>query len=118
MEGNTPPLVERKTRKSKKGESSPDSFKIEGYILLMVTDTIFPYAFSFLNNMFDKTRKIEANQLQLGEKEMSKLEPLADQAASYLSININPIAGFLIVSAMMYSNNLLYLRSNIEPNKK
>lgn len=112
------PGVEKTTRKKKKGQSDPDSFRIEGYILLLITDTVFPFAFAALNNMLDKRIKISAVDLQLDEKQMSKLEPLADQAADYMAINLNPIAGFFLMSTFMYGNNLLTLRMSFEVSMK
>lgn len=112
------PGVEKTTRKKKKGQSDPDSFRIEGYILLLMTDTVFPFAFAALNNMLDKRIKISAVDLQLDEKQMSKLEPLADQAADYMAINLNPIAGFFLMSTFMYGNNLLTLRMSFEVSMK
>ena len=104
------PFIETTKRKKKKGESSPDSFRIEGYILLLVTDTVFPFAFAFLNNMLDKKIKIDATELQLSEQDFNKLEPLADQAADYMAVNLNPVAGFLLVSTFMYGNNVMIAR--------
>jgi hypothetical protein len=109
------PLFEKTRRKKKKGESSPDSFRVEGYVLLLVTDTIFPFAFAFINNALDKRVKVQADELQLADKDFAKLEPLADQAADYMSINLNPIAGFFLVAAFMYSNNLIMIRTSKEP---
>ena len=112
------PGVEKTTRKKKKGQSDPDSFRIEGYILLLITDTVFPFAFAALNNMLDKRIKISAVDLQLDEKQMAKLEPLADQAADYMAINLNPIAGFFLMATFMYGNNLLTLRMSFEVSMK
>jgi len=112
------PGVEKTNRKKKKGQSDPDSFRIEGYILLLITDTVFPFAFAALNNMLDKRIKISAVDLQLDEKQMAKLEPLADQAADYMAINLNPIAGFFLMSTFMYGNNLLTLRMSFEVSMK
>ena len=108
------PLIEGTKRKRKKGESSPESFRVEGYVLLLVTDTIFPFTLAFLNNIIDKKVKVEMTQLQLCENDFKKLEPLADQAADYMSINLNPIAGFLLISTFMYANNLISVRMQIE----
>jgi hypothetical protein len=108
------PLVEKTRRKAKKGESSPDSFRISGYILLLITDTVFPFTFSFINNMLDKKTKVQPTDLQLNDKDFKNLEPLADQAADYMAINLNPIAGYLIMSTFMYSNNLIMFRMTLE----
>jgi hypothetical protein len=108
------PLIEKTRKRAKKGESSPESFRIEGYVLLLITDTVFPFTFSFINNLMDKKIKVDAQDLQLTQKDFDKLEPLADQAANYMSINLNPIAGFLLVSTFMYSNNLIMIRTHKE----
>jgi hypothetical protein len=108
------PLFTTERKKRKRGESSPDSFRIEGYILLMVIDTVFPFSLSWLNNMFDKRVKVPATALMLNEKQQKELEPLADQAADFLAIHINPVAGFLLVTTFLYSSNLIQARMNIE----
>jgi hypothetical protein len=111
--GAKPPLFSTERKKRKRGESSPDNFRIEGYILLMVIDTVFPFSLSWLNNMFDKRVKIPATRLMLTEKQFKELEPLADQAADYLAIHVNPVVGFLLVSSFLYSNNLIQARIEI-----
>ena len=108
------PLFETTRKKKKRGESSPDSFRIEGYVLLLITDTVFPFAFAFVNNWIDKRIKITASELQLSEKDFDKLEPLADQATDYMSVGLNPLVGFALVSTFMYSNNLLLIRAEKE----
>lgn len=111
------PLIEKTTRKKKKGESSPESFRVEGYILMLLVDSIFPLAFSTINNMLDKRIKINSYDLALDEKDFKKLEPLADQAADYMAVNLNPIAGFFLVATFMYGNNVINLRMSIEKEK-
>lgn len=113
----TKPPFEKTTRRKKKGESSPDSIRIEGYILVLVTDTVFPFGFAALNNMLDKKIKVNASDLILTEKQAKELEYLADQAADYMQVNINPIAGFFIAASFMYGNNLLAIRMNFEKSK-
>jgi hypothetical protein len=112
------PVIEKTTRKKKKGESSPDSFRVEGYILMLVVDTVFPFAFSTINNMLDKRIKIQSYDLALNDKDFKKLEPLADQAADYMAVNLNPIAGFFLVATFMYGNNVINLRMQVENNLK
>jgi hypothetical protein len=105
------PLITKEKRKRKKGESSPESFRIEGYILLLATDTAFPTILAFINNMVDKKhRKITADELRLAEKDFNKLEPLADQAADYMTVHLNPIAGFFIIATFMYANNIIAVK--------
>ena len=112
------PPVEKTTRRKKKGESSPDSTRIEGYILVLVTDTVFPFGFAAINNMLDKRIKINASDLVLSEKQAKELEYLADQAADYMQVNINPIAGFFIAASFMYGNNLMTIRMNFNKSDK
>ena len=113
------PIITKEKRKRKRGESSADSFRIEGYILLLATDTLFPTLLAWVNNMVDKKhKKLMASDLQLAQKDFDKLEPLADQAADYMSVNLNPIAGFFLVSAFMYTNNMIVIKMSNEPIKK
>jgi hypothetical protein len=110
------PIITKEKRKRKKGESSADSFRIEGYILLLATDTLFPTLLAWVNNFVDKKhKKLMASDLQLSQKDFDKLEPLADQAADYMSVNLNPIAGFFLVSAFMYTNNMIVVKMSAEP---
>lgn len=113
------PLFEVSRKKKSKRSTSPDSMRVEGYVLMMVIDTVYPAGMSFLNNMLDKRTKIRADELSLSEHDFAKLEPLADQAADYLSINLNPVAGFFLVATFMYGNNLINVRmEKLVPDKK
>ena len=105
-----PPLFERKKRKAKKGESDPNSFRMQGYLLLLGVDTLFPAILSFANNMLDKKHKLTTAEIKLNDADFKSLEPLADQAADYMSINLNPIAGFFIMSSLLYANNIITLK--------
>ena len=107
------PLVERKRKKISKTNSDPDTFRINGYILLLVVDTVFPFAFTMIHNMFEKRFRIENNDISLNDKQQKELEPLANQAADYMQINVNPIAGFFITTGLMYGANMFAFRSSI-----
>lgn len=111
IEGEEKPLITRERKKRAKKDSKPDSFKLEGYILLMLVDSIFPLAISFLNNWLSKTVKVTSEELSLTDAQLKKLEPLADQAADYLSFNVNPVAGFFLVTSLSYASNLTMLRN-------
>ena len=82
----------------------------------MIVDTVFPFALSGINNLLDKRIKIQPQQLSLNDKDFEKLEPLADQAADYMNINLNPIAGFMPMAVFIYGNNLLNVRMQITLN--
>ena len=86
--------------------------------MILVTDTVFPMAFAGLNNLLDKKVKIKSNQLMLNEEQKTALMPLADQAAKYLSININPVVGYLIVSTIFYGNNFINLKADLSTGVK
>ena len=105
------PLITKEKRKRKKGESSPDTFHVEGYILLLAVDTLFPTILALVNNMVDKKhKKLTASDLALAEKDFAKLEPLADQAADYMTVHLNPIAGFFLIASFMYANNMIVIK--------
>jgi len=105
------PLITKEKRKRKKGESSPDAFHVEGYILLLAVDTLFPTILALVNNMVDKKhKKLTASDLALAEKDFAKLEPLADQAADYMTVHLNPIAGFFLIASFMYANNMIVIK--------
>ena len=107
-EKKEPPLITKEKRKRKKNESSAESFHVEGYILLLAVDTLFPTILAVVNNMVDKKhKKLIASDLALAQKDFDKLEPLADQAADYMTVHLNPIAGFFLISSFMYANNMI-----------
>ena len=83
---------------------------MQGYLLLLGVDTIFPAILSFANNMLDKKHKLTVAEIKLNDADFKSLEPLADQAADYMSINLNPIAGFFIMSSLLYANNVITLK--------
>jgi len=109
-QGATKPLVERTRKKIPKNDSQPDSFRIDGYMLMLLTDTVAPFLFAMIHNMLEKRFKIEATQLALTSEQNAKLTPLAAAAADYLQFNINPVLGFFLMSGVMYGNNLYMLR--------
>jgi hypothetical protein len=112
-------LITREKRARKKGAANAESFHIEGYILLLATDTVFPTMLSVVNNMIDKKhQKLKADDLRLSQTDFDKLEPLADQAAAFLSVQLNPVAGFFLVSAFMYANNMIAIKMKLTNGNK
>jgi hypothetical protein len=106
--------ITKTRRKNKKGASSPDSFHVSGYILLLAIDTVFPTALSLANNLIDKKHdKVKPEQLRLSEKDFNELEQLANQAADYLTINLNPLAGFALAALFMYTNNFIAVKAGL-----
>ena len=112
-EGAIKPPIKRTRAKKKRGESDPDYFRIEGYILLVACDVVFPGIMVLLNNKILKRQKIDIEQLQLDEKEGKKLEPLANQCADYLMIHMNPIWGFTITAGILYGNHYIKLTTRM-----
>lgn len=107
-------LITREKRARKKGAASAESFHIEGYILLLATDTLFPTVLAIVNNMVDRKHdKLKTDDLRLSQQDFDKLEPLADQAAAFMSVQLNPVAGFFIVSAFMYANNMIAVKMQL-----
>jgi len=107
-------LITREKRARKKGATSAESFHIEGYILLLATDTLFPTVLAIVNNMIDRKHdKLKTDDLRLSQQDFDKLEPLADQAAAFMSVQLNPVAGFFIVSAFMYANNMIAVKMQL-----
>jgi hypothetical protein len=112
----TPPSTEqpiiRRTRKKVDKKGTAESTYLQGYILLVIVDTAYPFGLSWLNNLMDKKIKVKVEELKLTPQQFKELEPVADQAAQYLEININPVASFFLVSSFMYANNLIMARGN------
>lgn len=75
---------------------------VTGYILLLVLDVAIPNLLAFL--IFRK-KKIDITKIQLTPKQLRELEPIADQAAKYLNLQINPLLVLIASMGAMYMNN-------------
>lgn len=101
----------KKKRQPRKTKSKDPEFRLEGYVILMIIDTIFPTAIVMINNMVNKKFKIESDEIGLSEDQYKKLEPLADNAADFISVKLNPVVGLFLMSTFMYGSNYMFIHS-------
>lgn len=83
--------------------SSESAELVQGYMLLMFIDFIFPVAISFLFNKFNTKFYVDSKDLDLTDDEFRKLEPIADKAALYLNLRLNPALLLIISLGAIYS---------------
>lgn len=98
-----------KPRKRRTRKIKDEGFIVDGYILLMLIDMVMPFGLTFLFNMFisNPKKKIQPHEIGLSDEQRTKLEPLADRAAEAITIKMNPLTGFFIMSSITYGSNLL-----------
>lgn len=117
VENQTATPLLTKEKRGRKGEKLEDKFVIEGYILLLLVDIVFPFALSMIVRIVAK-KDVQMVDIQLDDKAMKRLEPLADACAKQLSVNMSPITGFFIVSALLYAQNVSIAIQKAKPIKK
>lgn len=104
----------RKPREKKNGSPEFSTFQVEGYMLLLLVDLILPSGIAFVFNMFekDKSKKIKASEITLNEKQREDITPIADAAAQSLSMKMNPLTAFFVMSSLSYAFNVFMLKES------
>ena len=75
---------------------------ITGYVLLLVTDAVFPALIAFALGRWGGRDDVRASQLRLDEKDKAALQPIADEAARRLVTAVDPLLLYAVVSGAMY----------------
>ncbi len=103
IEKNTPKTEQTTTATNIEGEQVAEkvTLLIDGYMLLIITDTIFPLGISFFMKKFLK-KDVSVKDIKLTAEEFTKLEPIADKTAEYLSLNMNPLLVFALSVGSIY----------------
>lgn len=79
---------------------------ISGAVIIVMIDIIIPAAASVVaSRFFDK--ELPAEKLKLTDTERKDLIPLADGAAAYLKLEVNPVAAFIITLISIYTAKIL-----------
>ncbi len=90
---------------------------ISGALFITLVDLILPVLIAFANNRFSKI-KIEADKLQLTEKQRKDLEPVCDQVVRQLNLNANPMVLLTISLGGLYAMNFMLQKSVAESKTK
>lgn len=90
----------------------PASSLIDGGLLILLMDILFPLVIMFLHNRFAKAGKISVESLQLSDKQKADLKPVADAAAQRLTLQMNPV--WLLVVSMGGIYGINYMTARLE----
>lgn len=88
---------------------------IDGALFLMLIDLVIPLLITMLNNNF-ATTQIKVEDLQMTEKQKRDLTPVADQAARYLTLKMNPVWLLCICMAGIYGLNFMAAKLTAKKN--
>lgn len=85
---------------------------INGVLFLTVINLLFPMLFALVNNLIvkDKRKRMDYEHLQIPEKDLKKLEVLADKALKHIKLEANPVAIFLFAMSGMYAMQFMTVK--------
>jgi len=112
----TNPQPQQKKPTKKKAKFAKKTI-ISGYMMLLIIDLVFPNVLIFAYNRIKGTN-LSATDLMLSSDQKSELEPLADEAAKSLSMEVNPMTLFLISMGTFYAANFFALTGNFNLHRK
>lgn len=86
-----------------KPENNPFAGLIDGYMVILVMNVVFP---SLIKLIFAKKfKEITHEDIALNGMQQESIKPLADHVANYITQFINPLVAFALVSSLMYYQN-------------
>lgn len=92
---------------------------INGYMLLAMSDFIFPLGLKFLYGFFDvRAKQIDINDVKLSPEQKEALMSSADAVAQYIFQKANPLVVFSICMALFYGTNFMTALNNIPKQQK
>ena len=102
--GETPKGSEGSPEPEQNRENS-NSFKIKGYMVLMLVDMVAPLLISFIFKKFLKT-ELESSEIKLSEQQIKDNTEIADQVAEEIGIAyMNPITALALSLSLGYATN-------------
>jgi hypothetical protein len=109
--GRKPGSRNKSVEENESGEIVIDSSFISGAMALMFFDFLFPEAIAFVYNLKKPKIKMKAEDLQIDEKQLKKLEPLAEKVIDKMKITLHP-GWFLMISMFgIYFINMAKFRT-------
>jgi hypothetical protein len=76
---------------------------IDGYILLTIADTFFPF---LLKMFFKKSKRVKDSDIRLSKDQKEHLQPIADEVAVSLLSWLDPFTLFFVLTGAMYYMNM------------
>ena len=90
--------------------SAPRVSLVRGYMLLLVLDFVLPSAITIAMRKFGgaKWAQLKSKDIRLSDSEFNDLEPIADEVAKDIQLNISPMTQLLLGMAVIYSSKLMF----------
>jgi hypothetical protein len=91
--------------------TAPKISLVRGYMILLVLDFVLPMGITFLlrktNN--PKFNKLKAKDIKLSDDEFDDLEPVADEVAKDIQLNLSPMTQLFLGMSIIYGGKILTL---------
>lgn len=91
--------------------TAPKISLVRGYMILLVLDFVLPMGITFLLSKTSnpKFKNIKAKDIKLTDDEFDDLEPVADEVAKDVQLNLSPMTQLFLGMAIIYGGKLLTL---------
>ena len=91
--------------------TAPKISLVRGYMILLVLDFVLPMGITFMlrktNN--PKFNKLTARDIKLTDDEFDDLEPVADEVAKDVQLNLSPMTQLFLGMAIIYGGKIITL---------
>jgi hypothetical protein len=114
---NQQPQEKNKPKRKRKSKFDQKTI-VSGYMMLMIIDLVFPNVVVLLYKKLKGDTNITASDMQLTLDQKEELQPLADEAAKTLNVEVNPMYLFLISLGTYYTANFFALTGGFQIPKK
>ena len=83
---------------------------VRGYMLLLVLDFVLPTAITLAMKKFGGSRwaHLKSKDIRLSDSEFNDLEPIADEVAKDIQLNVSPMMQLMLGMAVIYSSKLMF----------
>lgn len=90
--------------------SPPKVSLVRGYMLLLVLDFVLPTAITLAMRKFGNNRwaNLKSKDIRLSDSEFNDLEPIADEVAKDIQLNVSPMTQLMLGMAVIYSSKLMF----------
>jgi len=92
-------------------KTAPKISLVRGYMILLVLDFVFPMGITFLlrRNNNPKFKNLKPNDIKLSDDEFDDLEPVADEVAKDIQLNLSPMTQLFLGMSIIYGGKVLTL---------
>jgi hypothetical protein len=88
-------------------EFSPsENVVISGALIMLMLNIVLPVAIKTTAKIVFK-KNLDSDILKLSKKESDELSPLAEQAAAYLNLKVNPVTAFVLAITSVYTAKVI-----------